>query len=299
MPQKKEIVYCGIGKRIGAFIIDILCTLLIAINLNNYVMMSITSNILGTAKLQEQYKERLVDSHLYIQKENGLCYSIDIINDNNAMNAEEYINYLDEKLTLFYTDEDFEYSNIEYYNNLKKEATNIFVYNEETNKYEYLENVSINEKLSFYKNAVANTIDKVLYNDPQIIELTNSILKNNITSLIFSFIISMIIFFLVIPLISKNGSTIGKYMFKIGVIDLKTKQIAFKGQTSLRFIIILLEVLLSLMSFGGVLLISFSFTIFTKNNSALHDLVCKTTLVDLKQYKLPPLEVEEGELVWH
>ena len=58
MPQKRTIEYCGIGKRIGAFILDLIFALLIAINLNNYVIKSITSNFLGASKLQEKYIER-------------------------------------------------------------------------------------------------------------------------------------------------------------------------------------------------------------------------------------------------
>ena len=297
MPQKKMIEYCGIGKRIGAFILDILCALLIAINLNNYVMKPITSDFLGTSKLQEQYIDRLLESHLYIQKDDGLCYSIDMINDDNHLSNEEYIEYLDQELTYFFSSDEFSCSNIEYYNNLKLEANTVFVYNTSTSSFDYLDTSSMNDKVTFYKNAVNNAINKVLIKDEVISKTTNEIMKNNMMSLIMSFIISMTIFFLVIPLISKNGSTLGKYMFKIGVVDLKTKEIAYKGQTALRFIIILFEVLLSLMTYGGVILISFGFTIFTKNNSTLHDLACKTTLVDLKQYNLPPLE-EEGELVW-
>lgn len=296
MPQKRNIEYCGIFKRIGAFFIDFLCTFLIAINLNNYVVMSLTSNALGTTELKEQYKDRLVESHLYIEKEDGLCYSIDIINEDNSMSDEEYIQYLDNNLIKFYSDEKFECSNIEDYYNLKIEANNIFVYDEDNKIFNYLENVTNQEKIKFYKNAVTLAIDKVLYNDLIIIEVTDKIIKNNMYSLIMSFVLSMVIFFLIIPLFSKNCSTIGKYMFKIGVVDINTKQIAQKGQISLRFVVLLFEVLLSLMCYGGVLLISFGLTIFTKNNSSLHDLICKTTLVDLNQYRLPPLEIEEGEL---
>ena len=103
----------------------------------------------------------------------------------------------------------------EYYNNLKLEANTVFVYNASTSSFDYLDTSSMNDKVTFYKNAVDNAINKVLIKDEVISKTTNEIMKNNMMSLIMSFIISMTIFFLVIPLISKNGSTLGKYMFKI------------------------------------------------------------------------------------
>ena len=212
------------------------------------------------------------------------------------MNNEEFIEYLDYQLALFYSDSDFECSNMEYYNNLKNENPTIFEYNTSTLKYEYKDNVSDEEILNFYIQVIDISINEILIQDKQINETLNKIIVNNATSLMMSIIVSMVIFFLIIPLISKNGSTIGKYLLKIGVIDLKSKMIAHKGQIALRFVILLIECLLSLMCYGGVLLISLAITIFSKNNSSIHDLICKTTLVDLKQYNLPPIDLEEGEL---
>ena len=42
MSQKRLIEYSGAAKRIFAFFIDILCTLLIAINLNNFLFSNLT-----------------------------------------------------------------------------------------------------------------------------------------------------------------------------------------------------------------------------------------------------------------
>lgn len=294
MSQKRLIEYSGAAKRIFAFFIDILCTLLIAINLNNFLFSNLTRESLGTTALEEKYKDRLVDSHLYIQKDDGLCYSIDMINHDNSMNEEEYIQYLDEKLTLFYLDEDFECSNIEQYNELKKNKEDIFKYDTTLNTYIYLDNVDNETKLKFYKDAVTYSIDKVLVNDELIEDYLNQILRNGLISLSMSFMASMFIFFLIIPLMNKNRSTIGKYMFKIGLIDLKTKEILSRQQYTLRFIVLFLETVISLMCYGGVLLISFALTIFTKNNSSLHDFAAKSMPINLLSYS--KIIEEEGEL---
>ena len=294
MSQKRLIEYSGAAKRIFAFFIDILCTLLIAINLNNFLFSNLTRESLGTTALEEKYKDRLVDSHLYIQKDDGLCYSIDMINHDNSMNEEEYIQYLDEKLTLFYLDEDFECSNIEQYNELKKNKEDIFKYDTSLNTYIYLDNIDNEAKLKFYKDAVTYSIDKVLVNDELIEDYLNQIMRNGLISLSMSFMASMFIFFLIIPMINKNRSTIGKYMFKIGLIDLKTKEILSRQQYTLRFIVLFLETVISLMCYGGVLLISFAFTIFTKNNSSLHDFAAKSMPINLLSYS--KIIEEEGEL---
>ena len=294
MSQKRLIEYSGVSKRVFAFLIDILCTLLIAINLNNFVFSNLTKESLGTTVLEQKYKERLEDSHLYILKEDGLCYSIDIINYDNSMNEEEYILYLDTQLTLFYLDEDFECSNIEQYNELKKNNEDIFKYDNILNTYVYLENVDNEAKLKFYKDAVTYSIDKVLVNDEQVENYLNQIMRNGLISLSMSFMASMFIFFLIIPMINKNRSTIGKYMFKIGLIDMNTKEILSRQQYTLRFIVLFLETTISLMCYGGVLLISFAFTIFTKNNSSLHDFASKSMPIDLISYS--KFIEEEGEL---
>lgn len=294
MSQKRLIEYSGVSKRVFAFLIDILCTLLIAINLNNFVFSNLTKESLGTTVLEQKYKERLEDSHLYILKEDGLCYSIDIINYDNSMNEEEYILYLDTQLTLFYLDEDFECSNIEQYNELKKNNEDIFKYDNILNTYVYLENVDHEAKLKFYKDAVTYSIDKVLVNDEQVENYLNQIMRNGLISLSMSFMASMFIFFLIIPMINKNRSTIGKYMFKIGLIDINTKEILSRQQYTLRFIVLFLETTISLMCYGGVLLISFAFTIFTKNNSSLHDFASKSMPINLISYS--KFIEEEGEL---
>lgn len=294
MSQKRLIEYSGVSKRVFAFLIDILCTLLIAINLNNFVFSNLTKESLGTTVLEQKYKERLEDSHLYILKEDGLCYSIDIINYDNSMNEEEYILYLDTQLTLFYLDEDFECSNIEQYNELKKNNEDIFKYDNILNTYVYLENVDNEAKLKFYKDAVTYSIDKVLVNDEQVENYLNQIMRNGLISLSMSFMASMFIFFLIIPMINKNRSTIGKYMFKIGLIDINTKEILSRQQYTLRFIVLFLETTISLMCYGGVLLISFAFTIFTKNNSSLHDFASKSMPINLISYS--KFIEEEGEL---
>ena len=294
MPQKRLVEYCGAGKRIFAFIIDVLCTLLIAINLNNYLFSNLTKEKLGTTVLEEKYKTRLVESHLYVLEDDGYCYPIDDINYDNKMSDEEFMVYLETNLLAFYNDDDFKCSNIEQYIEFKKSKVEIFELSNTTNDYEFISSVTIEQKLNFYSEAVTYSIDRILVNDDLIEGYLNEIMMNGLISLGMSFMSSMFIFFLIIPLINKNRSTIGKYMFKIGVVDLNTKQILSRQQLVLRYIVLFLETAISLMCYGGVLLASLALTIFTKNNTSFHDFVCKSMPIDLVAYS-KKIE-EEGEL---
>lgn len=294
MSQKRLIEYSGAMKRIFAFLIDLLCTFIIAVNLNNIVFTNIVRDSLNTPAIEEQYRERLIDSHLYILKDDGLCHSIDTINQNNSMSEEEYLLYLDTQLTLFYLDEDFECSNIEQYNELKKNKEELFKYDLVLDTYIFLDNIDNKTKLDFYKEAVKYSIDEVLDKDEQINKCLNQIIANSLISLGMSFMSSMFVFFLIIPLINKNRSTIGKNMFKIGLVDLNTKEILSRQQYILRFIVLFLETAVSFVCNGGILLISFAFTIFTKNNSSLHDLAARSMPINLISYS--KIIEEEGEL---
>ena len=97
------------------------------------------------------------------------------------------------------------------------------------------------------------------------------------------------IFFLIIPLFFKNGETLGKLIFKLGLVN-KLGYKYSKIQLVPRFllsiaIIVLLYFLLgiNLISLGiltFLALASYGLTIFTKGHKAIHDFVAGTIVVD-------------------
>lgn len=97
-----------------------------------------------------------------------------------------------------------------------------------------------------------------------------------------SLAISATITYLVIPLIAKRGRTMGKLTFKLSV----TNSEGFKAKTSqivVRFLaFVVLNYALGLMSYMLVPLVSFTLMIFTKRNSAIHDYLAVTMVVDDK-----------------
>lgn len=291
--------YCGVSKRIFAFILDIVCAILIAINLNNFVVNPLLSKAFHTDLYEEQYRDRLLESNLYFLGEDGLCYQIDMYADfNKDCTNEEYVSYMEQKLDLFYNNASFECAQLSYYNALKETATEVFIYDNSNDTFSYVDGVSIEKKIDFYKSAVAYSIDKVLVNDNVISTIYTNIMTKGLLALGISLFLSLIIFNLIIPLFSKKNYTLGKFMFKIGTVNSITGRNARKSQIVLRFIVYSFEVLISFLTFGAVLLISFAFTLFTKNNNAIHDMIAKTKLIDLTTTKLLTDKdvIEEGEL---
>ena len=291
--------YCGISKRIFAFILDIVCAILIAINLNNFVVNPLLSKAFHTDLYEEQYRDRLLESNLYFLGEDGLCYQIDMYADfNKDCTNEEYVSYMEQQLDLFYNNASFDCAQVSYYNALKDAATEVFIYDNSNDIYSYVDGVSIEKKIEFYKSAVAYSIDKVLVNDNVISTIYSNIMTKGLLALGISLFLSLIIFNLIIPLFSKKNYTLGKFLFKIGTVNSITGRNARKSQIVLRFIVYSFEVLISFLTFGAVLLVSFAFTLFTKYNGAIHDMIAKTILIDLTTTKLLTDKdvIEEGEL---
>ena len=110
--------------------------------------------------------------------------------------------------------------------------------------------------------------------------------------LVVAIIVTIVIFYFVIPLIFKNGETIGKKVMHVCLVNklgYQYKRIQLLPRVlfpMLLTIIIVFFAGFSIWAFIGVsvvLLISFVFTIFTKDNKALHDYFAGTLVIDAKQ----------------
>lgn len=298
MATNKKVVYCGSLKRILAFIFDFSFTLLFAIIINSVLINPLFSDLLNTDYYTNQYQERLVESNLYV-KINESVVSIDSTYNEQSQTLQEYVDYLDNQLNMFYSNGEFECSNISMYEQLKLNETEIFYFDEISNSIKTLNNVSLEKQREFYEDAVAYSINTVLVYDDIVSFASTNIIMNSIYSFVISFLIIMSIFFLLVPLLNKKRATFGKFIFKIGVVNTKDYKFISKKDMLIRFAVLFIEIVLSFFTFGGIVLISFAFTIFSKNDSALHDFAAKTTLVDLRYYNPSLIDQEDGELVWN
>ena len=95
--------------------------------------------------------------------------------------------------------------------------------------------------------------------------------------------LSTIILYLIIPLFMKNGETLGKKLFSIGLASARDGFKVKRSQIIIRFLaFLLIELLLSIFTLGFPLIISFSMLVFNKNGYALHDYLAATVCIDRK-----------------
>lgn len=108
--------------------------------------------------------------------------------------------------------------------------------------------------------------------------------------------ISLIVFGLVMPLCLRRGrKTLGKLVFGLGVLNVHGLNPKW-WHYLLRFLFLLVvEVNLSLVTFGLPLIVSFSMLVFGKRGQSLHDYVMNTYVVDAKSKKIY-LDSEEYSL---
>ncbi|MCR5505705.1 MAG: RDD family protein [Bacilli bacterium] len=110
--------------------------------------------------------------------------------------------------------------------------------------------------------------------------------------LITCFAISMLIFFFAIPMFMKNGETLGKLFFHLGLVN-KLGYTINKSQIVIRFFMMTLIVVAIVLIFGiniytlGAITVlalgSYGFAVFGKDHKALHDFAAGTIVIDKRK----------------
>ena len=154
--------------------------------------------------------------------------------------------------------------------------------------------VEQNEKLyesakKMYKDAYNN-----FQNQSFIKESTKTMNLINSFILLFSSLLSMIVFYLIIPMLSPFGKTLGKRFFNLTLVNdqgFLTNKLQLLLRTiplvaAIAFISFINSLYISLI-FGFVLVLaSFSFMMFTKNKQAIHDFIARTIVIKTDDNKL-------------
>ena len=76
--------------------------------------------------------------------------SIDSTYNENIQTLQEYVDYLDNQLNMFYTSEKFECSNISMYEELKLNETELFYFDETSNSIKILNDISLEKQKEFF-----------------------------------------------------------------------------------------------------------------------------------------------------
>lgn len=123
------------------------------------------------------------------------------------------------------------------------------------------------------------------YKDGYIYNLGDELNTIDIIKAYSSYFVSLVIFYLLIPMLSKKHQTLGKRILNLEVIDAKTSQNASKMQILIRFAAItLIEFLLSMILSGLLylpLLVSIIMMVITLNQSTIHDYISGTRVIEI------------------
>ena len=154
------------------------------------------------------------------------------------------------------------------------------------------------DKLSDEQKAVYEAANEAFSKDEKAIYYNTMLINLMFVIITSSVVISFILWEFVVPLILKNGQTLGKKIFGIAVIRYDCVRVtpvimfarAILGKCTvetlipiLSFIMIMYQIggIFPLILLAGVLIISAAFFILTRERTLIHDVMAQTVVVDL------------------
>lgn len=320
--MNSHISYGGIGKRFLAILIDLILLLAVGIAVVYLVQPQIAKNFEfaeAYAEFEEQndiLRDEMKISYLFLTDKELLSdgsNASEIELADEPMKEEKYAEatYKFYRFFLFSEEGGEKYDETWYLENVLKTgtATSLFVLSANPvapalsvpegevvdlflpNGVQYKSTTSVTDLKAFNK-TIYEEAAKVFMARPKYmltLEKYNEVerLSNLITfiSVLIALTLGSTIFFLMIPLLLKNGKTIGKLVFKLGITTKYGYKISSLGIVIRYFGFLSIEILLNLLLtyFGLILvvpLISFTFVVFTATRRSLHDYVAGTVVVD-------------------
>lgn len=295
---------CSLSKRISAFLIDFLIILLSSFVLKLGICFPIANNCFSFADNQKTLAYEKINSNLFVYVDSNFelvvdstsseevikeAYSNnryrlvninDFVSNNESVGSDIYISYLDKFYSLLESDN---------FNSLKSKS-DLFV-NIDSNLFK--DDVDENERINFC-NLVLKQADSdiFMYKDGIINMLQANVYLVDLLVNIIPFFVACLIFVFIIPLTSKNRSSLGKKLMKLGVTNKYYVPCNALLMTTRFLSFMLLEVLLSMFLIGIPLLISLLMALYLKNGQCIHDFLSTTLVIDLEEFT-PFKSIEE------
>ena len=277
---------CSDLKRVMAFIVDFFFTLLLTLLLlaSSLAIFYATPNYKEALSIQENLKER---SALFIEGKEAPLYLSE-----NSLTIKEQARELDELLTNFYENSYFFKDNkkINEYNNrkLNEKYNGYNLFKEENNEIIFtFNNVPDNTYLTYLTSEYNTYALSSFRNFDEYINTTKFISLTNLLLIIFTFLFSSIIFYFLIPFLSKNNrATLGMKIFKLGLISNSNYSLTNKEFIYRFLFFFIIEYILGFLSFFIIPLISLSFMLLSKNSLPFHDLLLNSKMIDVSGVKI-------------
>ena len=256
MDEKVEYYKLPFYKRMSAMFIDISVLILLFTILLFPISSIISNQIAKNEKIGESMRMMnniLLESELFVINDQGSLE--EDISDESIIKGYNYFNDLSTYLDIKEKSELFIFENEEYIEVGTKEELNKFYKD--------------NWKIIYERIVTSSEYDK--YNQVYIEEMN----RYNAITYSSDLIICLVLLFITIPLFNKKGKTIGKFIFKIDVVN-DTYEVCNKLQLFVRQFFFSLFLLLSIIT----LPISLVLVLFTKKGKALHDYIAISRVID-------------------
>lgn len=286
--------------RIFAAVLDMLIAVIFASLVSLFIINPIFVNSASYQTNYKVYENGLLSTELYQKDENNsskLTCVIDLLNtDGSVMFSIDKIDDYDSNLISFYSN----YSNekVEEYQNTK-ETSNIYEKNE-LNEYVLVESVNINDAYNFFSTSYINATKYFFTQNESVNEAYYFLSLTSTYSTIIPIGISLLLCYVLMPLVFKDGQTIAKKLFSLKVVSLKEDKQLTKGQIVLRgMFFVFVELVLSYFMYFIPIVISILFLLINKNHLSLHDYIGQTYVIDTLssvQNKDNVIDVEVKEL---
>lgn len=298
----KQIFLAKKGKRILARLIDLIILFFSTFLLFFTLIYPNTFNKEQFNKNSIEIIEYFKDSELFIVDDNG-NYSAkstlasfkkidDLYNNDLSFNNKEYKNVsLTKSLYDFYTIKYKEYGGVANLNNSQYENEVLLINNSESNIKSYdfnshtlkmIDSSKEDVTLTYFLNKYESTCKNMIKNS-KINDLTNEnqkLIFTALSGLLPTLFVFAFIYEFIIPCFSKYGETIGKHIFKIGLVNKDGYEIK-KYQLFIRFLAYyFMDILLSAITFGGVFIITYTMMLFTKKRRCIHDFISGTVVIN-------------------
>ncbi len=288
-----NIVPASLGKRTGAAIIDLLVAALVWFGLLAYAIQPIFNSLYDLPAIQDQYQAIQIESKLYALDEDYGTVSV--------LAEEDY----DTGILAYYTE--YKGETISWYN------TEILKIGSEDSLFVYAQTAGVDdptivgvpapiegsgtmtsEELSSATAAQTSELQSFYY-DEYVIARTDldtqedyAALGNELSyyfswELAIATVFVLAIFYLVIPMLLKDGRTLGKQLFGISLVNKLGFKVK-KWQIAVRAVVFgVFEIWGAVYTMMGTILISYTIMIFGKKNMSIHDFVASTRVIDAKR----------------
>mgnify|MGYP003290557887 CR=1 FL=1 len=292
--KQAEFTKAKYSKRLLAFFADALTMAIVAL-LFVFIAQNIAARNSSYIAVNEVMDEIQEKSHLFKNQNDEMTILTKLEQYQNPETDEEYATCnaaFDAALKSFYSDEFFfdqtdSTSGLYLYNRQRipegKSYTDLFVYDNNV----IVESLTASKKdlYKFYSKAITEDAMAYLMNNDDYMNASRIITQVFFfLELLIPITLSVSIFEFVIPAFDKHGRrTLGKRIFKIGVVDFRGLTPSFKRFFGKFIFFLFIEVILSCIALLIPAIVSFSMFTFSKQSQALHDYVCGTYVVDISQ----------------